>query len=85
MRHTKSHRNNRRAQQGLDNPVSSKCSHCQRDKLGHKVCQNCGYYNGRQVIDVFAKLDKKARKAKEKEIEAQEKEKPLNAESLSQK
>ena len=87
MRHTKSHRNNRRSQQGLDKPVSSKCDHCGQMKVPHRVCNNCGYYNGRQVLDVLAKLDKKERKKKEKEIEeASEKTgKPLDLESLSQK
>lgn len=32
------------------------------------MCGNCGYYNGRQVIDVLKKLDKKERKKKEKEL-----------------
>jgi len=36
------------------------------------VCRNCGWYNGRQVIDVLAKLDKKERKKKEKELAGKE-------------
>jgi len=52
------------------------------------VCKNCGYYGGRQVIDVLAKLDKKERKKKEKELHAHEQEASakggeLNAEELS--
>ena len=54
------------------------------------MCSNCGYYNGRQVVDVLAKLDKKERKKKEKELhahetEAAEKGDTLNAEELSHK
>lgn len=50
----------------------SKCGHCGQEILPHIICQNCGYYDGRQVIDVLAKLDKKERKKKEKELHAHE-------------
>jgi large subunit ribosomal protein L32 len=26
------------------------CSHCRRPHLSHRVCGNCGYYGGREVI-----------------------------------
>jgi len=38
--------------------------------MPHRACLNCGTYKGREVIDVLKKLDKKERKAKEKELEA---------------
>jgi len=28
------------------------CPQCGHDKLPHTVCGNCGYYRGRQVIEV---------------------------------
>ena len=54
------------------------------------MCQNCGYYKGRQIIDVLAKLSKKERKQKEKELHAHETAEAqsgqnLNAEELSHK
>jgi hypothetical protein len=40
--------------------------------LPHHACPTCGFYKGRQVIDVFAKLSKRERKAKEKELAQRE-------------
>lgn len=34
----------------LDAPALVKCTQCGEFKLPHKVCGNCGYYNGRAVI-----------------------------------
>jgi len=33
------------------------------------MCAKCGTYKGKEVVDVFAKLTKKEKKAKEKELE----------------
>lgn len=92
MRHTQSATGQRRSHHALGVVASSRCAHCGKEALPHTICQNCGYYKGRQVIDVLAKLDKKARKKKEKELKAHEhekekppKEKQLNAEALSHK
>ncbi len=37
------------------------------------VCKNCGYYNGKEVINVLGKLTKKEKKLREKEIKEAEK------------
>jgi large subunit ribosomal protein L32 len=34
----------------LTAPALSKCKQCGELKLSHRVCGNCGYYNGRQII-----------------------------------
>lgn len=35
------------------NPVSvSECPHCHEPKLPHRVCMNCGYYKGQEVVKV---------------------------------
>lgn len=72
MRHTSGHRDQRRANQKLKDISLSACSHCKENKLPHVICANCGYYNGKMVIDVLKKLDKKERKKKEKELAQQE-------------
>lgn len=37
--------------------------------MAHHICANCGFYKGREAVDVLKKLTKKERKAKEKEID----------------
>ncbi len=90
MRHTKGHRNNRRSHHALRVPTLSVCGQCRQAVRPHTMCTNCGYYRGRKVVDVLARLDKKERKKKEKELhqheaDAAEKGAPLNAEELSHK
>jgi large subunit ribosomal protein L32 len=88
-KHTKSHRNNRRMNIFITPPSFSKCPKCGKIVLPHAICWNCGYYKGREVINVLAKLEKKERKQREKEIKSQEgqkqEEKPLTMEGLSKK
>ena len=72
MRHTKGKRNRVRSHHALTAVRLSACSHCGKEKMPHIMCANCGYYAGRQVVDVLARLDKKERKKKEKELHAHE-------------
>ena len=51
-RHSKARRNKRRANDGLKSPSLSVCPNCHEPKLPHRVCPGCGYYRGRQVVDV---------------------------------
>ena len=36
----------------LDAPARSTCPRCTAVKVPHVVCPTCGWYKGRQVIDV---------------------------------
>ncbi|MBU3964503.1 50S ribosomal protein L32 [Patescibacteria group bacterium] len=82
---TKSRRNQRRQHIFLKQPSLSVCPKCGKPVARHTLCKNCGYYNGRMIVDVLKKLDKKEKKKKEKEIKEGEKgqEKPLTMEGLS--
>lgn len=93
QRKTKSKRDQRRVHLRLKKQNLTRCSHCLRPILPHRVCPFCGYYKDKQVIDVMARLNKKERKAKQKEEEKRQetlskprpKKKPLSLEQLSQK
>lgn len=45
---------NRRAHWKLSAPGIAKCPRCQSMKLSHRVCGNCGHYDGRKVVEVEA-------------------------------
>ena len=47
-----------------------KCEKCGLPKLAHRMCENCGTYKGRVVVDVVAKAAKREKKRKAKELEA---------------
>jgi len=89
QRHTSSRRDRRRSHHALKKINLSKCSNCGEPVLSHTICSNCGYYKGKQVVDVLAKLDKKEKKEKAKELAQKEKETkstgPLSLEGLSKK
>jgi large subunit ribosomal protein L32 len=50
------------------------CPKCKKPVLSHTVCLNCGFYKGKEVINVLAKLTKKDKKHREAEIKKAEKE-----------
>ena len=72
MRHTPSHTKNRRSHHAISASALTKCSKCGAAALPHAVCQNCGFYKGREIIDVLKKLTKKEKKEKQKELAASE-------------
>ncbi|MBI5789222.1 MAG: 50S ribosomal protein L32 [Candidatus Schekmanbacteria bacterium] len=42
----------KRAHKKLTPPEFSPCPQCQEPKLPHRVCLDCGYYDGQEVIKV---------------------------------
>jgi large subunit ribosomal protein L32 len=55
---SKQRTNTRFAQWKIDAPNLSECPQCHELKASHVVCPKCGYYNGKQVIDVSKKEKK---------------------------
>lgn len=67
MRHTSSHTKNRRSHHALKEKGVTVDKETGNPHLRHRVDSVTGKYKGRQVIDVHAQLEKKAKKQKEKE------------------
>jgi len=73
----------------LEKPFLTNCPKCGKSVLPHTVCGHCGYYKGREVVNVLEKLERKEKKKLEKEIKTKEREerkkKPLSWKDLSRK
>ena len=50
----------RRAHLAASLPRLEECPHCHQPKLPHRVCHNCGYYNGRLAIELKKTADESA-------------------------
>ncbi len=70
MRSNHSHTGNRRSHHALTAGSISNCPDCKAPILPHNVCKNCGKYQGRQVLDVKSKLEKREKKLKARSAEA---------------
>ncbi|MFL5886642.1 MAG: 50S ribosomal protein L32 [Thermoleophilaceae bacterium] len=42
--------NKRRSQHKIIAPALAECPHCHEPHRPHRVCPNCGYYKGREVV-----------------------------------
>jgi large subunit ribosomal protein L32 len=49
---TRARQGKRRAHLALSAPSLVECEHCHEKRLPHHVCPNCGWYNGRQAIEL---------------------------------
>jgi len=49
---SKTRKNKRRAQWKISAPKLVSCPHCHQLMVPHRVCKNCGYYDGRQVVNI---------------------------------
>ncbi|MBQ3751525.1 MAG: 50S ribosomal protein L32 [Bacteroidales bacterium] len=51
-RHSAMRRDKRRANDFITAPQLTTCSHCGAPILTHRICPECGYYRGKQAIEV---------------------------------
>lgn len=50
-KHSQARKNKRRSNVWkLDVPSFSRCTQCGELKMPHRVCGNCGYYKGKEII-----------------------------------
>ncbi|MBS7262758.1 MAG: 50S ribosomal protein L32 [Eubacteriales bacterium] len=57
---SKARKNSRRsAVWKLSAPALVECPQCHTRKLAHRVCPNCGYYDGKKVMTVKADKEEK--------------------------
>lgn len=59
MRHNRSQTRQRRSHHGLTAPELSVCSNCGAHHRPHHMCLSCGFYNGRQVLDLASEKEKR--------------------------
>jgi len=52
----------RRSHLALKPKKLTACLHCKRMILAHAVCKYCGYYKGKEIINILAKELKKKEK-----------------------
>ncbi len=49
---THSKKRMRSANKHVKRPILATCSQCQQPKLPHRVCENCGYYGDKKVLQI---------------------------------
>ncbi len=59
MRHTRAHTKNRRSHHALKAATLATCANCGAQHRPHHMCLECGFYKGRQVIDLAAQKEKR--------------------------
>jgi len=58
-RHSKQRGKKRRTHWKVARPNLSICPQCKQPKLPHRICKVCGYYDGKQIIEIKVKEKKK--------------------------
>lgn len=69
-KHTRSSVGQRRMHIFIKPASLALCPKCSKALRPHTACKNCGFYKGREVINVLSKLTKKEKKIREQEIKA---------------
>ena len=66
-RRTKQSKRERAAHIKLTSRTLAACPHCKVKILPHRVCRSCGFYKGKDVLNMTAKADRKKKRAKKRE------------------
>ena len=68
-RATSTRSGNRRSHLAAKAKSLSKCPKCQSPVLSHQVCRKCGFYNGKDILELERKEQEKIARRKEAEKE----------------
>lgn len=63
-RRTKQSKRDRASHFALSKSSTITCSHCHRRIRPHVVCSHCGYYQGRQVLKIQGRVERRAARRK---------------------
>jgi large subunit ribosomal protein L32 len=58
-RHSKTRGRKRRTHWKVSSGNLAVCPQCKEPKHAHRICPTCGYYKGKQIIEIKAKKKKK--------------------------
>jgi len=61
-RHSTSRQNRRRAMWKLEKPPMAACPQCNQPKMPHFMCSSCGYYDGREIVNIEKEKERKKKK-----------------------
>lgn len=62
---TRGQKGRRRSHLALKKTELISCAHCNKPIMSHQVCKYCGYYKGKEMVNVLAKELKKKEKHKQ--------------------
>ncbi len=74
-RTTSSSRGQRRSHDALKKISLTTCPKCKEVILPHRVCEKCGTYRGKQVLEIKSKEDKKSKSKDNRKRESEKKQK----------
>ncbi|MDP2789593.1 MAG: 50S ribosomal protein L32 [bacterium] len=66
-RRTKQSKRERAAHFALTAASTTQCPKCKHAILPHRVCQNCGYYRGKDVLHLKERDERAAKRKKRKD------------------
>lgn len=61
----------RRSHHALQKPTIATCQKCHSPLQPHRACPSCGHYNGRDVLQLQAKVERKLIKKQERAAKAE--------------
>jgi large subunit ribosomal protein L32 len=65
-RHSKQRGRLRRTFYKVSAKSLSKCPHCGKPKMPHRICPFCGYYKDKERVTILSKEEKKKQREKKK-------------------